>query len=232
MVHCLRLRWRQENSFKYLTEHYAIDQIIQYGAEPEQQPRLVPNPRRKALKEQARVVSQQIQSLEAQLGRALDQNSETKRPTARGLKIAHARLRRDLAQRRQVLARLENRLRHTPGQIAAAEVGKTRFLLREDRRLIVNALKLLAYNAEKLLADRFNQYYQQSKDARSIFRALLQLPGEVHAAAPDRLEVRLARPNSEKVAQALDALLTEINPEQPRLLGDGPVLSFSTSVLT
>jgi hypothetical protein len=30
IVHCLRLRWRQENSFKFLSEHYAIDQIIQY----------------------------------------------------------------------------------------------------------------------------------------------------------------------------------------------------------
>lgn len=232
VVHCLQLRWRQENSFKYLTEHYAIDQIIQYGGEPEQQTRLVPNPRRKALKERLRLVNQQIQNLEAQLGRAVDQNDEGQRRTARGLKIAHARLRRDLAERRQVLSRLENRLRHTPGQIAATAVAQSRSLLREDRRLLVNSLKLVAYNAEKLLADRFNQHYQQPKDARSIFRALLQLPGEVHAVAPNRLEVRLARPNSEKVARALQAFLREVNQEQPRLLGNGPVLSFSASELT
>ncbi len=232
VVHCLQLRWRQENSFKYLTEHYAIDQIIQYGAEPEPQSRRVPNPRRKALKERIRTVNHQIQNLEAQLGRAVDQNDETQRRTARGLKIAHARLRRDLAERRQVLSRLENRLRHTPGQIAATAVDKTRVVLREDRRLIVNALKLVAYNAEKLLADRFNQHYRQPKDARSIFRALLQLPGQVQAATPDRLQVRLERPSSDKVARALEAFLTEINQGQPRLLGDGPVLCFSASELT
>jgi hypothetical protein len=56
VIHCLRLRWRQENSFKFLSEHYAIEQIIQYGAEPETQDRLIPNPRRKALKEQARAL--------------------------------------------------------------------------------------------------------------------------------------------------------------------------------
>ena len=28
VVHWLRLRWRKENSFKFLREHYAIDQII------------------------------------------------------------------------------------------------------------------------------------------------------------------------------------------------------------
>jgi hypothetical protein len=59
VVHCLRLRWRQENSFKFLSEHYAIDQIIQYGATPEVQDRLVPNPNRKALKEQVHAVSKQ-----------------------------------------------------------------------------------------------------------------------------------------------------------------------------
>jgi len=48
-VHCLQLRWRQENSFKFLHEHYAIEQIIQYGADPEAEPRRVANPKRKAL---------------------------------------------------------------------------------------------------------------------------------------------------------------------------------------
>jgi len=31
VIHCLKLRWRQENSFKYLSEHYGIEQFIQYG---------------------------------------------------------------------------------------------------------------------------------------------------------------------------------------------------------
>ena len=132
MVHCLRLRWRQENSFKYLSEHYAIDQIVQYGADPETQDRLVPNPKRKALQQQVRACRQRIQALQAQLGGALDHNQESRRATVRGLKIAHARLRREIAQQRQVLARLENRLRHTPGRISAAQVDRTRALLRED----------------------------------------------------------------------------------------------------
>jgi hypothetical protein len=142
IVHCLRLRWRQENSFKFLSQHYAIDQIVQYGADRETQDRLVPNPKRKARQQRVRARQQQIQALQAQLGRALDHNDEHQRPTVRGLKIAHSRLRREIAQQRQVLARLENRLRHTPGRISATQVDRTRALLREDRRLIVNALKI------------------------------------------------------------------------------------------
>ena len=226
VVHCLRLRWRQENSFKFLSDNYAIDQIIQYGADPETPDRLIANPKRKALKEQARLLAQQIESLQAQLGRALEDNDESQRSTARGLKIAHAALRAQIAQKRQVLARVENRLRHTPSRISAHQAGKTRALLREDRRLLVNALKLTAANAERMLAVHFDRFYQNPKDAFSIFRGLLQLPGIVRAAGPDHIEVLLQRPDSSKVAEALGSLLTDLNHQKPRILNGGPILAF------
>ena len=231
VVHCLRLRWRQENNFKYLSDHYAIDQIVQYGADKETQDRLISNPRRKALKDEVRALTQQIQALEAQLGRALNDNDESRRPTARGLKIAHGGLRRDIAHKRQALTRLENRLRRTPGQISAEQVGKTRSLLREDRRLVINALKIVACNAERLLVRRFDEAYEQPKDAFSVFRALLHLPGHICAAGPGNLEVRLQRPDSEKIARALEVLLADINQDPPPILGEGPRLRFVLQAL-
>ncbi len=231
VVHCLRLRWRQENDFKYLREHYAVDQIIQYGADEEKQDRLVLNPRRKAVKEEVRGLTLQVQTLEAELGRAFNDNDESHRPTARGIKIAHGRLRREIAQKRQALTRLENRLQRTPSQISAEKAGRTRSILREDRRLVVNALKIAACNAEKLLVRRFDQAYEQPKDAFSVFRSLLQLPGHVRATALGNLDVHLQRPDSEKVARALEVLLTDINQNPPRMLGDGPILRFSLEPL-
>jgi len=226
LVQCLRLRWRQENAFKFLHEHYAVEQIIQYGADVEAQPRRVPNPKRQGLTDRVRQITCEIDTLEGELGHALDTNEESRRPTTRGLKIAHSALRRHLAQRRQVLARLQQRLRHTPGQIDAAAVGKTRSLLREDRRLVVTTLKLVAANAERLIALRFRQHYDAPNDVFSIFRGLLQLPGTLRSTAADRLEVCLQRPDSPKIAHALDALLRDLNQDQARLLGDGPILHF------
>lgn len=226
IVHCLRLRWRQENSFKFLSENYAIDQIIQYGAEPEIEDRLIPNPKRKALNEQVRTVTKQIQSLEAQLGRALNDNDESRHRTTRGLKIAQAELRRQIAQQRQALSRLENRLRHTPGQISAQQANKQRALLREDRRLLVNAVKVATANAERMLAVRFDRAYKCPKDAFSIFRGLLHLPGIVCQTDSDHLNVILQRPDSGKVTRALQSLLIELNTQQTRMLGNGPILTF------
>ena len=187
----------------------------------------MPNPRRKRLRQRVQGVSQQIETLEAQLGRAVNENQEAKRPTVRGIKIAHGKLRRQIAQSQQLLARLENRLRHTPSRIDSVKVDKTRSLLREDRRLVVNSLKLAAYNAERMLALRFLKHYGRAQDAFSVFRALLHLPGEVRCLDDERLEVVLDRPDSPKVATALEALLTELNPEQPRLLGYGRRLTFA-----
>ena len=143
------------------------------------------------------------------------------------MKIAHSHLRRRLAERRQVLTRLHNRLQHTPALIAATDVDKTRSLLREDRRLVVNAIKLAAYNSERLLALRFNHYYGRRKDTFSVFRALLQLPGDVQRLSQNHINVELQRPDSNKVATALEALTHELNQEKARLLGDGPILSFA-----
>ena len=82
-----------------------------------------------------------------------------------------------------------------------------------------------------MLALCFDQSYQCPQDAFSIFRALLQLPGDVPVAA-DHLGVRLHRPDSEKVARALDTLLVDLNREPPRLLGNGPILTFCLATLT
>ena len=96
---------------------------------------------------------------------------------------------------------------------------------------MVNALKLAAANAERMLALHFDRYYQNPKDTFSIFRGLLQLPGVIRAAGPDRVEVQLQRPDSPKVAEALATLLTDLNTQNPRMLGSGPILTFLCSTL-
>ena len=152
VIHCLKLRWRQENSFKYLSEHYGVEQIIQYGADVEKDPRKVPNPKRKALKQKLQAVSHGSRSTRGRTGTCSgpkrgDQTSNSSRVEDRPQSPSTSP-----GGEAQVLTRLHNRLQHTPALIAATDVDKTRSLLREDRRLIVNAIKLAAYNSERLLA--------------------------------------------------------------------------------
>jgi uncharacterized protein YlxW (UPF0749 family) len=115
----LRLRWRQESSLKFL--------------------------RRQALREQARSLTQHIQTLQAQLGRALEDNDENRRPTTRGLKIAHADLRRQIAQQRQLLARVEAAGHKLNITVKTAEVHRNsiyRSIHQSDPGKIASALYL------------------------------------------------------------------------------------------
>ena len=41
VVHLLKMRWRQENSFKYLSDNYGVEQLIQYGADYQEDERIV-----------------------------------------------------------------------------------------------------------------------------------------------------------------------------------------------
>ena len=77
-----------------------------------------------------------------------------------------------------------------------------------------------------MLALLFDRAYECPKDAFSIFRALLHLPGIVRPTGPDHVDVLLQRPDSEKVARALETLLADLNTQRSRILGAGPVLSF------
>lgn len=231
LVHVLRLRWRQENSLKYLREHYAIDQLIQYGADAETDRRPVANPARRALRERLGRLRQELASGEAELGRALGANPEGQRRTVRGLKIALAPLRRRVAALAGQITRLQNRLRHTPARVprTALEPRAQRAILQHDRRHLVLAIKVAAYDAERWLAQRFNQTYRQAKDYLTMTAALFQQPGTLYLAA-DVLHVRIAPPADTRAREAFTALCVDLNARKLRWLNTDYRLHFEPAV--
>jgi len=228
VVHLLKMRWRQENSFKYLSENYGVEQLIQYGADYQEDERLVDNPRRTILKRKIAELQEDIVFKEAELGQALELNDEKVRRTARGLKLAHSRLRREIGQFYGRLGRLENRLAQTPAKIQLKEIKEKpqQAIQRTDRRNMVNALKLATYNGERLLARKFFQHYQDPRDWLTIFRSLFHLSGSIKY-EEDQVLVELESPDRPHVRQALEATIQELNPMGCRLFGTGPRLVFS-----
>lgn len=220
VVHLLKMRWRQENSFKYLSAHYGVEQLIQYDATAHPDERLVANPRRKQVRQQIATLQADVVFKEAELGRTL--------VDGRGAPQASRRLRRELATLEARLSRLEHRLAQTPAQIPASALtgSPTRATMNTDRRNLVNAIKIATYNAERLLARQFFRHYQNPRDWLTVFRAVLQLPGTVTCAG-DALRVVLKAPDQPRVRRALATMLDEINQKGPRLFGTGPNVTFA-----
>src|SRR3982074_725754 len=87
-------RWRQENFFKYMREEFLLDALVDYQIEPEDRTRTIPNPKRRALDKEIRAARADLARLEREYGAAAAANAEPRRPTMRGLKIAHGRRRK------------------------------------------------------------------------------------------------------------------------------------------
>jgi hypothetical protein len=228
VVHLLKMRWRQENSFKYLSENYGVEQLNQYGADYHEDERLVDNPRRAILKRKIAQVQDDIVFKEAELGQALEFNDEKVRRTARGLKLAHSRLRREIDNLYERLSRLENRLAQTPAKVPLKEIKEKplQAIQRTDRRNMVNAIKLATYNAERLLARKFFRHYRDLRDWLTIFRSLFHLSGSI-TFKEDRVLVELEAPDRPHIRRALEATIQELNPMESRLFGTGPRLVFA-----
>jgi len=227
VVHLLKMRWRQENSFKYLSENYGVEQLIQYGADYHEDERLVDNPRRALLKQKIVQVQEDIVFNEAELGHALETDEKARR-TARGLKRAHSQLRRETGNLYARLARLEARLAKTPAKVPLNQIKDKPMVAiqRTDRRNMVNAIKLTAYNAERLLARKFFRHYRDLRDWLTIFRSLFHLSGTI-TYHDDTMLVELDAPDRLRIRQALETTIQELNPMESRLFGTGPKLVFA-----
>lgn len=222
VVHLLRLRWRQENSFKYLSTHYGIEQIIQYGATTQSDDRLVDNPARVRLRTQIADLRATLVFHEADVGEALLAGEPKK-------VAAPATARRTQQALEARLARLEHRLKQTPTRVPVQSLSRrphTCATLKSDRHDVVTSIKLATYNAERLLARRFFRHYQNPRDWLTIFRSLLHQPGILSQAADGTVSVRLRPPDPPRVRRATSAFLDEVNALSPRMFGTGPALHF------
>jgi len=228
VVYLLKMRWRQENSFKYLSGNYGVEQLIQYGADYHKDERLVDNPRRSALRGKIEQVREDIVFREAELGQALEINEEKLRRTARGLKLAHSKLRRETGKLYARLSRLERRLAQTPAKIPLNQIKDKpmQAIQRTDRRNMVNAIKLATYNAERLLARKFFHHYRDPRDWLTIFRSFFHLSGSI-TYQDDKVLVEIDAPDRPCIRQALEATIQELNPMEGRLFGIGPKLVFA-----
>ena len=89
-------------------------------------------------------------------------------------------------------------------------------------------LRLRAFNAEAWRAEHVNAYLADPNEYRAILRNLLHLGGRVdytHTA----ITVTLDRPDSPRIARALDLLTQELNTEPARLPGDRRPLTYQVN---
>lgn len=218
MVYKLKGRWRIENANKYLEANQGIHWLSSYEMDLEENTALVANPARKAARAKLKEATDELAEAERALGAAMDAGCDDVDDY-----LERIASRRDgVAISKDGLAEAKDALKGIPAKLPANELDPN--AKRAKPALAARSLqmvcRLLAYNAELDLARRLNAYLDDLDEYRAITRNLLHLGGTI-AYARREITVSLDRPDSPRIARALQELIQEINAGPPvHLAGD------------
>jgi len=228
-------RWQQENFFRYMRHSFALDALVTYAAEPADPTRTVPNPARKRLQRQLAELRRTLAAREQVYGAKARTNSEARRPTMRGFKIAHGKLAQVIRTLQAQIARLAQRLKRLPARVPIGELQPPETVVRlaPEAKLLTDSVKLTAYRAETALVRLLGPHYARTEEeGRALLRELFTSPADL---LPDEtasvLRVRLhslANPRSNRALVALCEALTATETRFPgtklRLVYEPPVM--------
>jgi hypothetical protein len=209
VVQRLFRRWRQENYFKYMAEEFALDALVEYGVEDVAAEATRPNPERKGVAKERQQAKEEVLRLRAELGAAAAANTEQQRPTMRGFKIAQAGLRQELEQAESREQALSEQFRQLPQRVSAQGL-KT---LTKEKKLIVDAIKIIAYQCETALLDRLRPHYARADDeGRTLLHAAFQASAKMEVTEAE-LKITIAAQSSPHRSEALARLCRALDAE-------------------
>ena len=200
-------RWRQENYFKYAAEEFALDALIEYGAEEVSEATDRRNPQWLRLTRRLKEARAEVARLESELGKEAAANEEATRPTMRGFKIAHAELREQLRKAETKIQRLVEQRKKTPKRVPASDL-KT---LKTEKKLIADVIKMAAYQVETQLLGMLQDHYgRAAEEGRTLLHAAFQSPARLEVTEGE-LRVTIARQSSPHRTAALAALCAQLD---------------------
>jgi hypothetical protein len=207
-------RWRQENFFAYMMQHYDIDGLVQYGSEAIPGTIQVINPPWRTLDKAVKSALAVLKKAQAKLGAELSPDHQApfqeKAQLLEGVQTAEAELKRLRAEKKK-----------TPRKVPLAELPEQqRFRqLLPLNKILADTVKMIAYRAETALVARLLPHLKKEDEARALVRELLVSAADI---APDpaaqTLTIRIHRmacPAHDKAIAALLHDLTQLEFHHP-----------------
>ncbi len=224
----LRARWRIENMFKYAAEHNGIDTLADYAMDIGPDTRKVTNPARTAARKTLAAAEADLITAERALPQMLAGPSTPKQKNS-----ALPKIHRRIEDATAAVAAAKTKLHPIPAKILATDLDPDakRARPRIERRGLQMVLRLLAFNAEAWLAEHLNAYLADPDEYRAITRNLLHLSGQIDYTTK-AITVTLDRPDSPRIARALQLLTDELNTTPARLPGDRRRLTYQLAEAT
>jgi len=209
-------RWSQENYFKYMVADFDFDRMIEYGTEPVDQKRTIPNPEYKTLTYQIKKAREKKARLEAQIFQQMEGNGGATRVDHLKQVIVKSS---DLIEKRngykeQIEALLSKR-KNQPSRISIAEMPEEQRynkLIQESKKL-KNAIIMVAYRAESALYNTMSEFYKSTeKEGRVILKEIFTSDADM---IPDyennKLTIKLHSLSTPRANEAVKELCSFLN---------------------
>jgi transposase len=220
LIACLMFnRWGQENFFKYMLEHYSLDALHGYGGAAISEELAVANPERQAMGKEIRGLRSEIKSLREQMGtlaakKAVEEQLE---PLRQRMTLLEGQIKDLIRRRRQMPVKVP--LGETPLKLEGLDL---------EKKVIMDTIKMAAYNAEEWLLQRFNDCYDDPRDIRQVLRTFTELKGRLRRRNGDII-VNLNPPDIPKYRQALEGVCAKLNALSAHFPGTAYPIKFAVA---
>ena len=175
-------RWTQENFFRYMRQHFALDALVTHAVEPADPERTIPNPKRKTLAKALTLSRAALTELEQTYGQQARANPEAQRPTMRGFKIAQGQLSHRITALETKCQRLKARLAALPKRVPVKAVFEEAEIVKlaPEAKHLTDTIKMVAYRAETALARCLPRHYARTEDeGRALIREILSSSADI-----------------------------------------------------
>jgi len=207
-------RWSQENFFRYMMEHFAIDSLSEYQTEkiPETN-RPVVNPPWRELDRQCRSIKAKLTQRQARFAALTlhPEDDETKMPKWEKRK---AELVEEIEQLDNQLNQVKEQIKQTPKHVEWDQLPTSEQFerLAPSRKRLTDTVKMIAYRAETALTSIVREQLARPDDARALVRDLFRSEADI---LPDLkqgvLHVRVHHMANPRANRAIAHLIDTLN---------------------
>jgi len=206
-------RWSQENFFRYMRQHYALDRLVDYSLEEIPATTRVVNPAYRRLDGAVRKQVALLSRKQAEFG-ALTMEGELDGPKVQQYEGKKAALFEEVQRFQAEVESLKVQRKAEPRHILVSELPEeARFQrLSVESKHILDTIKMICYRAETTLVQMVRECMSRADDARQLVSSLFQTEADLH---PDEssgtLTVRLHHSANRIHDQAIRHLCEELN---------------------
>ena len=221
IVYLLSRRWREENCFKYMIEHFGIDLLTTYKTE-EAPDKIIkrPNPKRQAINREMAKKKSELLKLRAELADKLMS------------KVGQITFPEFFENEKELELKIKNLqvdidllVRNREGVAPKIEINlkDSYVIMAQKRRMFINSIKAMNFNSEKWLQLMFKKYHAKADETLSLIRSLWRYPGRIRE--DGRLvEVELEPIDLKPMRHTLHKVLEELSQNTQLRMSDGRLL--------